>query len=465
MSSERTTLDSMIRAAAKAPAVEPGAIGRGVRPGQLIGGTYRIEEELGRGGMGVVYRATDLTLGREVALKIMLAERWPPEALPHLLEIFDREARATAKLSHPSIVNLYHIGDDHGLLYLVLELLRGESLHARIEHATPAPEEAAEIVEQILRGLVHAHEQGILHRDLKPQNVFMGDDGRVRLLDFGLASLQDGVADKSAAAMSRGGTPTYMAPEQWVGQPQDERTDIWAVGMILFRMLSRASLAPPSSVEALRGGVPVDDLEPGLAAVVTRATRFEAADRYATAQEMLEALRAAIGRSTPSAPGPATASAPARRRAPLLVATALVAAALTGGAAWWFAHRAPPVPWQALSGFYRGHFDRMALQVTADGAVLGAYAHDEGFVQGELRGDRLVGWWCEAPTRRPPADAGEFEMRVSRDEAGTVFLDGRYRYGRSGQWDETWNLTASREEMPDLVARLAVEPPCVPAPR
>jgi eukaryotic-like serine/threonine-protein kinase len=465
--SDDTTIDSLIRAAARAPSIPPGERNtRVVKAGDVIGGTFRIEAELGRGGMGVVYRATDLTLDRQVALKIMMAERWPAEARPHLFEVFDREARATAKLSHPSIVSLYHTGDDNGLLYLVLELLRGESLQARIERDMPSPAEAADIVEQILRGLVHAHEQGILHRDLKPQNVFVCEDGRVRLLDFGLASLQDRAAAKAAAAMSKGGTPSYMAPEQWLGGPQDQRTDVWAVGMILYRMLSHASIVPPASVDALRDGLAVGDIDPGLAEVITRATSYEASDRYASAREMLSALREAIGRSLVSVPS-ATTAAPARprRRALLIGAAVLAVAAIGGGLAWRTMDRGHrPVPVAELAGSYRGHFDRLALQQNADGTWWGAYSHDMGFVQAELRDGKLVGWWCETPTRLPPSDAGEFEMLITRDVKGDVFLDGRYRYGRQGQWDETWNMTGTSEVMTDLVPRLAVSaPPCLPA--
>lgn len=471
MSTEDTTIDSLIRAAARAPSIPPGqSSARTVKIGDIIGGTFRIEAELGRGGMGVVYRATDLTLDREVALKIMMADRWPDEARPHLVEIFDREARATAKLSHPSIVSLFHTGDDNGLLYLVLELLRGESLQARIERAMPSPAEAADIVEQILRGLVHAHEQGILHRDLKPQNVFVCEDGRVRLLDFGLASLQDRVGpDKVAAAMSKGGTPSYMAPEQWLGGPQDERTDVWAVGMILYRMLSHASIVPPSSVEALRDGLYVGEIDPGLGKVITRATGYENSDRFATAREMLTELRDAIGRSNPSVPSPGQVAASARRRRlrTRKLAALGAAVALVGGAAAWLLLRdgSKPIPLHELNGSYRGHFDRMAMQVNPDGTLWGAYSHDTGFVQGELRQGKIIGWWCEEPTRMPPNDAGEFEMKLSRDGEGEIFLDGKYRYGRKGQWDETWNLTGTREVMTDLVPRLGVKaPPCQPVP-
>lgn len=476
MSSDDTTIDSLIRAAARAPSIPAGGQARVVKVGDIIGGTFRIEAELGRGGMGVVYRATDLTLDRQVALKIMMADRWPADARQHLVEIFDREARATAKLSHPAIVSLYHTGDDNGLLYLVLELLRGESLQTRIERTLPSPAEAADLVEQILRGLVHAHEQGILHRDLKPQNVFVCEDGRVRLLDFGLASLQDRVApEKAVAAMSKGGTPSYMAPEQWLGGPQDERTDIWAVGMILYRMLSHASIVPPSSVESLRDGLPVGDLEPGLAHIIQRATSYEASGRFASAREMLTELREVIGRSAPSAPGrdatpgkTASGETPRRRSRQRLLFGGGAAALLAGGLVTWLVVRdgSAPIPLAELDGaYFRGHFDRMALQVNADGSIWGAYSHDEGFIQGVLRDGKIIGWWCEVPSRVPPNDAGEFEMKLSRDGEGEIFLDGKYRYGRRGQWDETWNLNGTREVQTDLVPRLAVKaPPCQPAP-
>jgi eukaryotic-like serine/threonine-protein kinase len=473
MSTEDTTFDTLIRAAARAPSVSGDPSSRAVKKGDLIGGTFRIEAELGRGGMGIVYQATDLTLGRQVALKIMFAERWPQEARPHLLEIFDREARATAKLSHPSIVSLYYAGDDGGLFFLVLELLRGESLQARIDRALPTSSEAADIIEQILQGLIHAHEHGILHRDLKPQNVFVCDDGRVRLLDFGLASLQDRVADKNAIAMSKGGTPSYMAPEQWQGGAQDARTDLWAVGMILYRMLSSTSIVPPGNVEALRADLPVDDLDPSLAEVVRRATSYEASARYSTAREMLAALRDAIGRSRPSLPAePGAASAPIRARSSRLgrlrwLIAALIAVVIAGVTVAWDRLRPTPapIPLRDLPGAYGGHFGRMQVRVNRDGTVWGAYSHDTGFVQAELRGDRLVGWWCELPSRQPPGDAGEFEMQVSRNDRGQIFLDGRYRYGRVGQWDETWNMTGTADMQHDLVPRLEVmQPPCSPGP-
>lgn len=473
MPADETSIDSLIRAAARAPSVPPARSGRAVRVGDLIGGNFRLEAELGRGGMGVVYRAIDLTLDRQVALKIMLAERWPVEARSRLLEIFDREARATAKLSHPAIVHLYQSGDDNGLLYLVLELLRGENLQTRLERGLPGSTEAVEIVEQILRGLAHAHEQGILHRDLKPQNVFVCDDGRVRLLDFGLAALQDRVAERGVdqvEILSRGGTPSYMAPEQWSGQPQDERTDLWAVGMILYRLVSVASILPPASVDELRVGVALDEVEPRLAAVIRRATAFAPADRFPSARAMLAALVEGRGLALGSQPAahPPPAPAPARRwlsrraLAASLGVVAVVGAALAGWR-WW---SAPPLVTLAeLAGIYRSQVDQLVLQVNPDGSLWGTYQHDEGFLQARLVDGKLVGWWCEVPTRQAPADAGELEMQLIRQSDGTLLLDGRYRYGRAGQWDENWNLTStSAPANPELVRRLTIgAPPCAPA--
>ena len=487
MAPDDTSFDSLIRAVARAPSCSPAErVGAKVQVGDVVGGNFRLEAELGRGGMGVVYRATDLTLDRQVALKIMLAERWHEEARPRLLEIFDREARATAKLSHPAIVHLYQSGDDHGLLYLVLELLRGESLQARLERSLPSEREAVEIAEQILLGLAHAHAQGILHRDLKPQNVFMCEDGRVRLLDFGLAALQDRApdrasdragdraADRAVQILSKGGTPSYMAPEQWSGAPQDERTDLWAVGMILVRMLSTASLAPPSSVDTLRDELVVEGVSAGLAKVIRRATAFELRDRYPSAQAMLAALAEVAGLALGSRPGvspprPVVAGPGRWRRRPRAALAALAALAIVvvgGAAAWWWLRAGPaPVPLAELAGNYRGQFDQLALKVNPDGTVWGAYHHDQGFLQGTLVGDKLAGWWCETPSRLPPGDAGEFEMRVTRGESGAVVLDGRYRYGRQGQWDENWNLAGTSEPMADLHARLApASPPCAPPP-
>jgi len=195
-------------------------------PGANIG-RFELVRELGRGGFGIVWEARDRELRRSVAFKAVRAgERTAlkEEALAH-------EAEAIARLAHPNLVTLYDVGrSDHGP-YLVLELLRGHTLATRLDRGTLSLREVLHIAAEVARGLAHAHAAGVVHRDLKPGNVMLTDDGRVKVLDFGLAH---------AFGLKRiqGGTPAFMAPEQWLDAPEDERTDVFALGVILYQALS-----------------------------------------------------------------------------------------------------------------------------------------------------------------------------------------------------------------------------------
>jgi Tol biopolymer transport system component len=215
----------------------------------LIGsrlGSYDVLAKLGEGGMGEVYRARDTKLGREVALKIL------PEAFasdPDRLMRFEREARTLASLNHPHIAQVYGVEDSGTTRALVMELVAGEDLSARIARGPIPLDEALPIARQIAEALEAAHEAGIIHRDLKPANIKVRDDGTVKVLDFGLAKALDSTPDAlgagatitSPALTVRGvilGTAAYMAPEQAKGKPVDRRADIWAFGCVLYEMLT-----------------------------------------------------------------------------------------------------------------------------------------------------------------------------------------------------------------------------------
>jgi Tol biopolymer transport system component len=208
--------------------------------GRLLGG-YRLQALIGAGGMGEVYRARDQRLGRDVAIKIL-----PPAFTsdPDRLARFEREARMLASLNHPNICGIYGIEESDGIRFLILELVEGESLAARLAAALSLPE-ALTIARQIAEALEAAHERGIIHRDLKPANVKITPDGVVKVLDFGLAkSVVDG--DSTPSLTDPGGTregavigtAAYMSPEQARGLPVDKRTDIWAFGGVLYEMLT-----------------------------------------------------------------------------------------------------------------------------------------------------------------------------------------------------------------------------------
>src|SRR5512137_1173932 len=199
-----------------------------LKPGDVVG-RYQIKAEIGRGGFGAVYEAFDPELGRTVALKALKPGRTRKTFSEEWIQ---REAEAVAKLDHPAIVTIFDVGTCPAGAYLVMELLRGETLATRIERGPFPVDEALRIAEQMAEGLAHAHSRGVLHRDLKPANVFVCEDGRVKLLDFGLAHLL-GTEGSSGA-----GTPGYMAPEQAAGAPVDERADVWAAGMVLGEMLT-----------------------------------------------------------------------------------------------------------------------------------------------------------------------------------------------------------------------------------
>ena len=207
-------------------------------------GPYQIVGRLGAGGMGEVYRARDPRLDRSVAVKVLTSSRGSP---PEELERFEREARAIARVSHPNICTVYDVGQDAGVPFLVMELLEGETLAERVLRG-PVPIDAAlAIATQIAEALDELHSKHVVHRDLKPSNVMLTASG-VKLLDFGLAKLRDGEykdtvekATKSLHLTGQGtvlGTLPYMAPEQVEGRPADARTDTFALGVVLYKMIT-----------------------------------------------------------------------------------------------------------------------------------------------------------------------------------------------------------------------------------
>jgi serine/threonine protein kinase len=207
---------------------------------------YQIREKLGSGGMGVVYRARDTTLGRDVAIKVLPAEI---EHDAERLSRFEREARLLASLNHPHVATLFGFEEASGTRFLVMELVDGETLTDRIARHPLPIEEALPLFRQIAEGLEAAHDKGIIHRDLKPSNVKITPEGKVKVLDFGLAktlaSRESGTQSESPTVTRSPtesgvilGTAAYMSPEQARGKTLDKRTDIWAFGCCLFEALT-----------------------------------------------------------------------------------------------------------------------------------------------------------------------------------------------------------------------------------
>ncbi|HEX8107914.1 MAG TPA: serine/threonine-protein kinase, partial [Kofleriaceae bacterium] len=226
------------------PATRSGAAPGDPMIGREIAGRYRVLAKLGEGGMGAVFRAEQISLKRTVAVKLL---RPDVSAAPTLLRRFNAEAELVAKLSHPNTVNIYDFGQERdGTLFIAMELIDGRSLRQAIQREAPMPlPRALAIAAQIAASLADAHGHAIIHRDLKPDNVMLQDRGRdrdvVRVLDFGIAKLRDDTRATHAAMTQQGdmlGTPQYMAPEQIRAEPIDGRTDIYALGCLLYEMVT-----------------------------------------------------------------------------------------------------------------------------------------------------------------------------------------------------------------------------------
>lgn len=283
--------------------------------GKLLDDTYRIDQLLGRGGMGAVYKARDVALNRDVAIKVMHANLVEEG---DFRDRFLQEARAIAALDHPGIVRVHSFGQDQGLLYIVMDFISGQSLQAWLkrladENKIVALSESLEIIALVARALYFAHQKGVIHRDIKPANIMLKPtDPALReagdlpfqpvLTDFGLAKLAEGGLHTSTGVTM--GTPTYMSPEQCLGLELDHRTDIYSLGVVLYQMVTgRVPFEVKSLTEAIRRHTqepppPPRSVNPSLPApvegIVLRALAKRPQDRFASALEMAEALKNAL---------------------------------------------------------------------------------------------------------------------------------------------------------------------------
>ncbi len=270
----------------------------------MLGDRYRLERLLGRGGMGAVYEARDVILGRRVAIKVVVVA---DDGDDDVMKRFEHEARHTARLQHPNIIDVYDLGaTDVGELYFVMEILDGESLADRLRReGRLSPPVAVEIARQLLEGVGFAHAHGIVHRDLKPANVMLvpadGGAERVKVLDFGVAKSQTAQTKLTRAGFLVG-TLEYMSPEQLSMKPVDGRSDLYAIGLVLYRMLSGTNTFPDAKPvqaieyhlkvvpDSLLTRAPGVGITPALDRVVLRALSKRPEDRWQTAAEFSEGL-------------------------------------------------------------------------------------------------------------------------------------------------------------------------------
>jgi serine/threonine protein kinase/tetratricopeptide (TPR) repeat protein len=273
-------------------------------PGDTLG-HYQIVEQIGAGGTGVVYRASDSRLKREVAIKVLL-ETFASD--PARLALFTQEAQAVAALSHPNILTLHDVGTERGLWYAVTELLHGQTLRTRMARGPLPIDEAVEHAIEVAHGLAAAHAKDIVHMDLKPENLMVTEDGWLKILDFGVARvgrqvpLTDDDTTPTRSPERAWGTPAYMSPEQVCGDPIDHRTDLFSLGTILYEMLSGRHPFRRGSSATTMGAILRDEPEPiavvnpavppGLDRIVRRSLRKAPSERFQSAREIRFALEA-----------------------------------------------------------------------------------------------------------------------------------------------------------------------------
>src|SRR5256885_8727913 len=263
-------------------------------PGTLLGGRYRIIALLGRGGMGEVYRATDLTLGQSVALKFL-----PEEASKNqrLLARFHGELRVARLVSHPNVCRVYDIGEVEGMPFISMEYVDGEDLSSLLTRIGRLPsDKAIETARKLCAGLAAAHDRGVIHRDLKPQNIMMNKRGEVVIMDFGLAA----IADQLNGPEARNGTPAYMSPEQLRGETVTAKSDIYALGLVLYELFTGK---PPFSAASVQQLIDMQqsghltsvtsvaaDVDPAVEKVIRRCLEPDPGKRPATPLSVMAAL-------------------------------------------------------------------------------------------------------------------------------------------------------------------------------
>ncbi|MCX4247943.1 serine/threonine protein kinase [Paraliomyxa miuraensis] len=274
-------------------------------PGKTIMERYRIDEALGVGGMGAVFRGRHLGLKRDVAIKVLHPDLTRD---PEISKRFDREAHSASRLDHPNCLRVTDVGTtDEGVKFMVMDLLAGSELADRLGRSLPA-DQAVLMMMQVLRGLEHAHDNGVVHRDIKPENIFITKDHDnhevLKLVDFGIAKLAGGGANDDTRMTKAGlifGTPAYMSPEQAMGMEADARADLYSVGVILYEMLvGTPPFESDDPVKLVRMQVSRDPpplpehVHPSLAAVVMKLLAKDREERYQSATETREALEAVL---------------------------------------------------------------------------------------------------------------------------------------------------------------------------
>jgi eukaryotic-like serine/threonine-protein kinase len=425
-------------------------------------GPYEIVGVVGAGGMGVVYRARDTRLGRDVALKVL-----PPEcgADADRLRRFEQEARAAGSLNHPNVLTVHDFGTHEGAPFLVTELLEGQTLRERLREGLVPVRKALDWGAQIARGLAAAHDKGIVHRDLKPDNLFVTRDGRVKILDFGLARALGGEAsgtESTLAATAPGavlGTAGYMSPEQVRGKPTDARADIFSFGAVLYEMLTgKLAFAGDSHAErgyAILNSEPPDPSASGISVpppverLLRRCLEKSPDERFQSARDLAFALEAQGEGSSPSersgAALTATAAPAPRCRWPMAVIVAVLLLAVGVGAGVRLGRRtahAPMAPATAAASQPSTKFTRVTFRAGA--YYTARFSPDQRSVvySGQIEGEepQVFTATLDQPHARAVSPPRHQLYAVSSREQ--ILIGSPPRPGRKEQWADTLSLAS-----------------------
>jgi len=383
-------------------------------------GKYEIRRELGRGAMGVVYEGYDPAIKRLVALKTIRADQLAGENAEAMIARFRREAQAAGRLNHPNIVSIYDFGEDGAISYIAMELIKGRELKECFEsNERFRLADIVRIMGQILGALGYSHRQGVVHRDVKPANIFLLPDAAVKVADFGIAHLESSNLTQVGTVI---GTPSYMSPEQIMGLPVDGRSDLFSAGVILYQFLTGERPFAGSTATTTMQKVLKEDplapstlnvqLPPALDAVVRKALAKRMEDRFQSAQEFADALDAAA----PAATGTASAKAPGTHTEPTLIADSEATVANTPAPAVRKAPQSAAAPGAASPA---SRSPAVAIGVAAAVAALGAGAW---FVYQRQASEGVKGAPAPAVTTAAVATAPVPPASTPKAEPGTLVV-------------------------------------------
>ena len=412
---------------------------------ESVGDSYRLLELLGRGGMGIVFRAHETALDREVALKVLALD---PVLSPEAWGRFEREARLAARLDHPHIVPIFAVGQRHTVAFYTMRLVRGGTLEDMLHgHQALAPEHVLDILRDVAKALDYAHGQGVVHRDIKPANVLIGDSGHAMVSDFGIAKALGAGDAPVGSGTGIIGSPGYMSPEQWRGEDIDARADQYALGVVAFEMLTghrpfetvkvqdlmRLHLsADVPNLSSLRSGVtPVVD------AAIRRAMAKRPSDRFASATAFVDALagrrpvaptRSSIAVVSPerveprTRAGEPTSTSGGRRSGWAALAVAVIGVAVIAGA-WMVLRQDPESPLRDVRRLTPSARRAAIAATTPVIAPAATVTSDTSLAPGDTTfdvnaGDRAV--VHRRPVAVDPALGGQYNSQVGHDEPAYI---------------------------------------------